>query len=48
MPERLQKALTIFTCTSKDLIDYVTLVDMKESYNMSIFDFTRSKGLLHG
>ncbi len=48
MPERLQIALTSFICTSKDLIDYVMLVDVKESYNRSIFDFTRSKGLLHG
>jgi len=39
--------MTIFTYTSKDLIDYVTLIDMKQSYNMSIFDFTLSKCLLH-
>lgn len=48
MPESPQKAVTIFTYTSKDLIDYVTLIDMKQSYNVSIFDLTHSKCLLRG
>lgn len=37
MPEWLQIALTSFTFTSNDLIDYIMLVDVKESYNISIF-----------
>lgn len=42
MPEIQQKMLTVFTYTSKDIIDFVRLINMKESYNMCILDFYSS------